>query len=1097
MTSTKRHKTAAWTCHLKPNDKVAFRKENKWFLGTVLHRRLMKFTNFQRIGVSIRGTYVSHSCGVTTFVNDPNRFCYEVSFPLTNGGTVHDPTKAIVCPPVLLDWRQSIKKCQEVWFRSGYQSRSRTLCVVMNVDRETLTLQPKFSKLKTVVRRESVCVQPVLLVRDGAVNFSFCWHYAFQTPISLDWRTDDLLGCRCTLAERPGVEGTIIQVDHGAAEPLYCFYEPMTSELRHVYHFEMFNSIQWVRRQDIGEIIFHSNALRNREEVRLGDTVEATIETTFYPDDASRRERLLSLVEEDRELAFYYILLQSKGTTRNRVLFAIGYLLWSHATYKVRSSYRATRDRDLACFLEMMVQKQLYYDHWNPEEAAKAGSRMNGVFDGTLRDTLRHSLELEESFWNVPIFTFRPIEITPDGDRVRLKIGIKYNGLYTSDVVCYHTSVPTINAVAIRPIMESMFPTPRCEPLAQVFKLSTYSKERTVAFRNDLEARGEAMILKKRVIPSLKTYQSWMVEQLQREEASTDFMTEIFCRNFSSVQYNELCGFTPELSIRANGGLLHLNTGWGKTVIMIELMLRSPCSTLVVAPLTLIDQWKYELKTFAPGLKVSEYYGRRKSELGDVVLTTYGTLRQFHTVSVMKAYDRVVFDESHVVKNQTSQIARACYNVRAKARWCVTATPYNENLVHFQSQLYLLKMQPFHKPFRILDHDQRMVRMLKRVLFGFHKKSFATMGIVPIQKAVVPNRAVAVAPDPEVLQLLTHVAELVDCASMVALKAQALKVQVACTAPMAFPLASYSKRNEGRDQEITKDQLIENIRANTTGSADYRDSVIQTLQESNDGTCCICLDEYTEATITPCLHIFCNRCIKTSLHHKKQCPACRQPVTEQQLKKMVLSHVSDAVEGDEYQFTDVLGNHYTVPVAVRKVYDSLKAKTPKKFLWLKEYLKTAGSCVVFSQFAVTLQRLEKYLKREGVETALISGKTTRKQRRDQIDRFMKGDIRTFLLSTKTASVGINLQKGSSIVFLEPVLSHDDRVQSIGRLHRIGQMSDIEVLTLCTTGTYEETMLPYLKTMRKESRRAVKMVGRGGRVKQAQIKRSMYKKILNL
>ena len=79
--------------------------------------------------------------------------------------------------------------------------------------------------------------------------------------------------------------------------------------------------------------------------------------------------------------------------------------------------------------------------------------------------------------------------------------------------------------------------------------------------------------------------------------------------------------------------------GLGKTVQIIALMLSNPPyiparkSTLVVAPLAVIAQWRNELRSKAPGrFSVCIYHGgsrtKDKAVLGkfDVVITTYATL---------------------------------------------------------------------------------------------------------------------------------------------------------------------------------------------------------------------------------------------------------------------------------------------------------------------------------------------------------------------------------------------------------------------------------------------------------------------------------------
>ena len=277
----------------------------------------------------------------------------------------------------------------------------------------------------------------------------------------------------------------------------------------------------------------------------------------------------------------------------------------------------------------------------------------------------------------------------------------------------------------------------------------------------------------------------------------------------------------------------------------------------------------------------------------------------------------------------------------------------------------------------------------------------------------------------------------------------------------------------------------------------YKKSFIEKLREENTGTCCICLCEYEEPTITPCLHIYCNHCIKESIKRKAKCPQCRQEITVGQLKKMVTTHVEDKSVDNIHYFTDILGDSWTVPLKVKKAYESMKNKIPKKFQYIKSYLsETDKSCVIFSQYSLTLQSLKRYLDSEGINNGLINGKTPRKKRGTMIQDFANGTLKTFLLSTKTASVGINLQKGSTIIFLEPVISLADHTQSIGRLYRIGQEEDIDVIQLSTKGTYEETMCKELQQYKKQQKEINKnFKGREKVHKQSQLKRTIFQHIL--
>jgi SNF2 family DNA or RNA helicase len=140
--------------------------------------------------------------------------------------------------------------------------------------------------------------------------------------------------------------------------------------------------------------------------------------------------------------------------------------------------------------------------------------------------------------------------------------------------------------------------------------------------------------------------------------------------------------------------------------------------------------------------------------------------------------------------------------------------------------------------------------------------------------------------------------------------------------------------------------------------------------------------------------------------------------------------------------------------------------------------------------------LSKYLSNNNITNGIIVGKTSRKKRGEMINDFADGKLKTFLLTTRTASVGINLQKGSTIIFLEPVLSLSDNIQSIGRLYRIGQTQDINLLQLSTDKTYEFDMINTLKEFKEEEKQINRLYhGREKNRKQSIVKHKLYRHIV--
>ncbi|AKU90053.1 hypothetical protein AKJ08_0440 [Vulgatibacter incomptus] len=137
------------------------------------------------------------------------------------------------------------------------------------------------------------------------------------------------------------------------------------------------------------------------------------------------------------------------------------------------------------------------------------------------------------------------------------------------------------------------------------------------------------------------------------------------------------------------GALLADDMGLGKT-------LQASCvlepGSLVVAPTSVLHNWKAELARFRPGLRVGVYHGpqRRLDPKDDVVLTTYAILRLDTDALVAKRWRTVVLDEAQAIKNPDSQLAVAACKLQADFRICLSGTPVENRLEELWSQLHFL-----------------------------------------------------------------------------------------------------------------------------------------------------------------------------------------------------------------------------------------------------------------------------------------------------------------------------------------------------------------------------------------------------------------------
>jgi superfamily II DNA or RNA helicase len=140
------------------------------------------------------------------------------------------------------------------------------------------------------------------------------------------------------------------------------------------------------------------------------------------------------------------------------------------------------------------------------------------------------------------------------------------------------------------------------------------------------------------------------------------------------------------------GGLLADDMGLGKTVQVLALLLllkrtrAVPGPHLLVAPASLLANWKAEVERFAPSLRllVAHPSMTPREELAaltpealarhDLVAVTYASVHRFPAIAQAR-FGVVVLDEAQAVKNPGARQTRAVKALDARVRLALTGTP--------------------------------------------------------------------------------------------------------------------------------------------------------------------------------------------------------------------------------------------------------------------------------------------------------------------------------------------------------------------------------------------------------------------------------------
>ncbi|TAE92754.1 MAG: DEAD/DEAH box helicase [Verrucomicrobia bacterium] len=140
--------------------------------------------------------------------------------------------------------------------------------------------------------------------------------------------------------------------------------------------------------------------------------------------------------------------------------------------------------------------------------------------------------------------------------------------------------------------------------------------------------------------------------------------------------------------VQSGFALLADDMGLGKTLQTITLLSQFASvdrPALVVVPTSLLRNWENEIARFAPHLQTIVYHGqdrelKRARSTYSVIVTSYGILSSDRVAFMSEEYSLVVLDEAGAIRNPDTDVARACYRLRARYRMALTGTPVENRL---------------------------------------------------------------------------------------------------------------------------------------------------------------------------------------------------------------------------------------------------------------------------------------------------------------------------------------------------------------------------------------------------------------------------------
>ena len=120
-----------------------------------------------------------------------------------------------------------------------------------------------------------------------------------------------------------------------------------------------------------------------------------------------------------------------------------------------------------------------------------------------------------------------------------------------------------------------------------------------------------------------------------------------------------------------------------------------------------------------------------------------------------------------------------------------------------------------------------------------------------------------------------------------------------------------------------------------------------------------------------------------------------------------------------------------------------------------------GKVVIFSQWERMTRLVASELDKLGIGYASLNGSVPSEKRKRLIDDFQENPSCRIFISTDTGSTGLNLQVASLVINLDIPWNPAVLEQRVGRIYRIGQKRNIQVVNMISKDSFEERMLSTL------------------------------------
>ncbi|KAK4163148.1 SNF2 family N-terminal domain-containing protein [Cladorrhinum sp. PSN259] len=547
--------------------------------------------------------------------------------------------------------------------------------------------------------------------------------------------------------------------------------------------------------------------------------------------------------------------------------------------------------------------------------------------------------------------------------------------------------------------------------------------------------------------------------------------------------------FISRLPSPGLGGILADVMGLGKTLTMLSAIVCAkenlstavqhgkvyltgpsrPNTTLIVLPSRqLLDVWNSEIQSrFHRGtLSVVLFHQdtRAKSPdelLGyDVVLTTYHTLAaDWKGLGVLQniTWLRIVLDEAHWIRNQSTGLFKSTTSLKAERRWCLTGTPIQNNLHDVRSLLKFLRHGPLsetkyfekyiNEPIRkdpTLEESFRNLQLVLRTVCL--RRTEALLRLPPPTTEVIP---IKLSSEEAALYKRLEMDWQEDYERQICTKA---KVN---TSALLFETIMKRRRlcNHGTyETEGTKP-------LSPSPSGKKRRSKQPSPLETTEGDSCVLCNTKDEDVVA-------------SLDAADECPLCARSLLANSTSQNPgptswLTVPETASRGSTPRRVSQMPSPIGSPMSLLAEPTGHSSKLTAVARNISESCATPGNkSVVFTSWRATLDLLSTVLVQRNIPYLRIDGTVDSTERTAILSQFNNDPaIPVLLLTIDSGAIGVTITSANRVHFVEPIYNPATEAQAIARAHRMGQTRPVTVIKYITEKTVETNILELQKRKR--------------------------------